>query len=587
MVLGMNFRIRAGAAFFVLCFLAVGCGVAPKTVSPPVRASRPGISGKVHGGQQPVVGSKVYLYAVSTTYGGNSISLLKTPGFVLTDATGGFSITDDYSCPAGSYVYLLAVGGNPGLLDVTNSSIALGAGVGLCSSLTSGTYLTVNEVTTVTMTSALAAIASSETQIGSSSDVSALFAHISVLNDVTYGTAKASDNNAVIPTAAINTLADAIASCVNSNGTGAPCSTLFSAAEVLPGKMTPVDTFQAALNIAQNPFRNVGDIYSLATPNAVFAPTLPAAPTGWNVGAINLTGNELIAADANTYIVVTTKGNMTIELRPDVAPKNVANFLSYLNNGSYTKSIIHRAIPNFIVQGGGYKYNSSGQIDAIAVGAPVVSEPRLSNLRGTIAMALAGGPDTATDQFFFNVLDNPSLDTQSGGYTVIGQLANVADASISYNVGSNGSLLTIDAIQNDTIVNAGYPFDSLPVINYGAGAPIQPDNLEYITSITPMTNVATTPAVPLFYPDATYTSEKSVTISDTTKGAVIEYAICQAVTYDPTGQTPPSPSDCTPLTVYTGGPINFGTYAGILTYATAPGYPNPSHGNIIVYVPAN
>lgn len=583
----MTSSLRAQVSFFVLCLVTVGCGVAPKTVTTPVVAAKPGIGGKVHGGQQPVVGARVYLYAVATTDGGNSASLLKGPGFVLTDSTGSFNITGDYTCPDNSYVYLLAVGGNPGLLDATNPYIALGSGVGLCSALTSDTYLTLNEVTTVTMTSALAAIATSETQIGSSSDVGGLFDHITVLNDATYGTAKESDNNAVIPTEAINTLADAIASCVNSNGIGAPCSTLFAAAGVVPGGSTPADTFQAALNIAQNPFRNVGDIYSLATPNAVFAPTLPAAPAGWNVGAINLTGNELIAADANTYVVATTKGNITLELRPDMAPKNVANFLSYLNNGSYTNSIIHRAVPDFLVQGGGYKYNSSGQIDAIAIGDPVVSEPHLLNLRGTIAMALAGAPDTATDQFFFNVLDNPSLDTQSGGYTVIGQLANVADASISYIAGSNESLLTIDAIQSDTIVNAGYPFDSLPVINYGAGAPIQPDNLEYITSITPLTNVATTPAVPLFYPDATFTSEKSVTISDSTKGAVIMYAICQSVTYDPTGQTPPSPQVCTPLTVYTGGPINFGTSAGILAYATAPGYPNQSHRNVSVYVPAN
>ncbi|MDQ2924536.1 MAG: hypothetical protein M3R43_03115, partial [Acidobacteriota bacterium] len=110
-----------------------GCGA--NTIIPAASPEVVRLSGNVHGGNQPVVGSHIFLYAVSTTAnGGASTSLLNAPGFVITDGNGGFSITSDYTCPTGGYVYLLALGGNPGLApsSVNNAELAMASGVGAC-----------------------------------------------------------------------------------------------------------------------------------------------------------------------------------------------------------------------------------------------------------------------------------------------------------------------------------------------------------------------------------------------------------------------------------------------------------------------
>src|SRR5271166_5653949 len=129
--------------------LLSGCSSAPVRTANPVQTSQvqgAALHGKVHGGQQPIVGAGVYLYAANTTgYGGlgipasssnASISLLKSPGYVTTDSNGNFSITGDYTCPSAStQVYLYSIGGNPGA--GTNSAASLLAGLGSCGSLSS------------------------------------------------------------------------------------------------------------------------------------------------------------------------------------------------------------------------------------------------------------------------------------------------------------------------------------------------------------------------------------------------------------------------------------------------------------------
>ena len=105
-------------------------------------------------------------------------------------------------------------------------------------------------------------------------------------------------------------------------------------------------------------------------------------------------------------------------------PQTVANFLNYVNDGDYDSVYIHRSPPNFVVQGGGFAFSNLGV--HIPTDAPVQNEPGISNTRGTIAMAKVGGdPDSATSEWFFNVVDNSggnaSLDTQNGGFTVFGR----------------------------------------------------------------------------------------------------------------------------------------------------------------------
>ncbi|MCX7170494.1 MAG: peptidylprolyl isomerase [Proteobacteria bacterium] len=151
----------------------------------------------------------------------------------------------------------------------------------------------------------------------------------------------------------------------------------------------------------------------------------------------------------------TSLGIVDIQLLDAEAPLTVANFLSYVNSGAYNNSFIHRSVPAFVIQGGGYTWNSTTNSDTpIPAHPPVVNEfsSSRSNLRGTMAMAKVGGnPDSATCEWFINLADNSAnLDTQNGGFTVFGRVMN------------NGMEI-IDAIAALPTVNAGGAFDKLPL----------------------------------------------------------------------------------------------------------------------------
>ena len=141
-------------------------------------------------------------------------------------------------------------------------------------------------------------------------------------------------------------------------------------------------------------------------------------------------------------LMETSYGTLTIELDATKAPKSVANFLSYVQDGSYDGSLFHRVIPGFVAQGGGYDAN----FQMLATKAPVVNEARngLSNQRGTIAMARTQDPDSATRQFYFNLRDNLSLDAGMGdSYTVFGHVTqglDVLDKIAQQPTGDEGKL---------------------------------------------------------------------------------------------------------------------------------------------------
>ena len=128
-------------------------------------------------------------------------------------------------------------------------------------------------------------------------------------------------------------------------------------------------------------------------------------------------------------VLDTSLGAITLELYPDKAPITVENFLKYVDEGFYDNLIFHRVIPGFMVQGGGM----TDQMVEKSVGKhrPIKNESsnrnRLSNDRGTIAMARTGDPDSATCQFFINHEDNPRLNTAGGGYTAFGKVIDGID----------------------------------------------------------------------------------------------------------------------------------------------------------------
>jgi peptidyl-prolyl cis-trans isomerase A (cyclophilin A) len=121
--------------------------------------------------------------------------------------------------------------------------------------------------------------------------------------------------------------------------------------------------------------------------------------------------------------VKTTMGEIVLELEPEKAPKNVDNFLQYVKAGYYKGTIFHRVIDGFMIQGGGMDAKFHGK----ATRQPVKNESDngLSNAAYTVAMAREANPDSATSQFFINVVDNPGLDfpnMNGSGYTVFGKV---------------------------------------------------------------------------------------------------------------------------------------------------------------------
>jgi streptogramin lyase len=254
------------------------------------------LQGVIHGGQQPVVGAKVYLLAANPTSGGASISLLSAAktgnaadsigSYVLSGANGGFTISNDYTCTVGQQVYLYTLGGNPGG-GTANPSAGFLTVLGSCpatGTFPSSTNLYIDEVTTVVSAYALAPFATDATHVSYSGTTLGLtgiqnaFASVANLVSLSTGTAYATtpNGNAVVPQTTINTLANILAACTNSAGLN--CTFLFASAKSAgTSGTTPTDTATAAINIAHYPAANASTLYTLQS--AVAAPFLPDIAT--------------------------------------------------------------------------------------------------------------------------------------------------------------------------------------------------------------------------------------------------------------------------------------------------------------------
>ncbi|HEY7773645.1 MAG TPA: peptidylprolyl isomerase [Marinagarivorans sp.] len=140
-----------------------------------------------------------------------------------------------------------------------------------------------------------------------------------------------------------------------------------------------------------------------------------------------------VVSHATTVQFQTSLGEIEVVLFDQATPVTVANFLDYVTSGAYQDTIVHRSIPNFVVQGGGFTLADEVTLKEIPKNDSVINEPYYSNVAGTIAMAKLGGqPDSATSQWFFNVRDNSSaLDYQNDGFTVFGQVTGEGMAVVN------------------------------------------------------------------------------------------------------------------------------------------------------------
>lgn len=143
--------------------------------------------------------------------------------------------------------------------------------------------------------------------------------------------------------------------------------------------------------------------------------------------------------------LMTSHGDIVVELDRSRAPLTVNNFLSYVKKNSYNNTVFHRLIPGFVLQGGGY----TPDFKAIETLKPVFNESGngLKNQLGSIAMARQSDPHSADSQFYFNLNDNPSLDPGSRwGYTVFGQVVSGMEV-----------LEKIQQIETDVSEQLGWP----------------------------------------------------------------------------------------------------------------------------------
>jgi streptogramin lyase len=284
-----------------------GCGAALNSGT--VQQGTP-LTGVVHGGQQPISDAAVFLYVAGTTAPDSGASnLLKTS--VHSDSNGLFNITDDYTCPSSdSQVYLVAQGGNPGLsVGAKNNASVLMTALGNCGDLSSSTYVTINEVTTAGAAWALAQFLSPGALVNSSPTNSlglrnAFFA-ASALADPATGSAAGPGltADAAMETTKLNTLADVLATCVNSDGTSA-CDPLFTAATT--GSTSPTNTLDAVLAVVLHPGINLSIPVGNISAKSPFQPSLSSSPHDWTM-SITYTGGGL---DNPAGLALDSKGNL-------------------------------------------------------------------------------------------------------------------------------------------------------------------------------------------------------------------------------------------------------------------------------------
>ncbi len=142
------------------------------------------------------------------------------------------------------------------------------------------------------------------------------------------------------------------------------------------------------------------------------------------LGSLTIASVLAFAATPTTWAqkvrLATSAGDIVLELDAAKAPKTVANFMQYVQDGHYDGTVFHRVIDGFMIQGGGM----SADMTEKSTRAPIALEARngLSNLRGAVAMARTADPNSATAQFFINVVNNPNLDSYGGGYAVFGKV---------------------------------------------------------------------------------------------------------------------------------------------------------------------
>jgi hypothetical protein len=318
-----------------------GCGFdATQSASSPMSAA---VTGIVHGGPNPVNGATVKLYATASNGYGGAGTLLAT---TTTNSSGSFTFSSPATCTSGQQAYVTAAAGNTGANSTNNNSLLMAA-LGPCSALSSSTSILIDEPSTIAAAYALSNFitisgtgSSMVVGVSSSGNNDAGSGSCTVTSGVTTncqaaGLAHAFLNAAnlvhasnisgidstaptgavyasppsnsttslssstqpallnVVPQQLINSLADSVEACVNSNGTTTPCTTLFTNTTVSANYTSnttyttaPTNTLQALVNLAKFPFTGVSGVYGVGSGNSYYQPSLTAAPPDWSIAIV-------------------------------------------------------------------------------------------------------------------------------------------------------------------------------------------------------------------------------------------------------------------------------------------------------------
>ena len=335
-------------------------------------------------------------------------------------------------------MFLVALGGNPGI-GSNNPNLAEMAALGDCANLSPSTFIQLNEVTTVAAVAALAPFMSGYNAVGSTSTntVGMQHAFVSASKLANFATGAAPGPmlaaGAVAPVNEIDSLANSIATCINTAGgsasdTSTACGKLFSYTTSATG-VAPTDTIGALLNLAGNPSLNAANIYLLSSGMAPFQPTLPSAPADWSMSINYKTGGfstpVSTTVDAGGNIWVANRGNNTVTTlaqtgTPAAASPLVANGLSGPSAVAFDRA------------GNAWVTNSTGNSVSVftASGGIYAGSPFTG---GGINAPIAIAMDAANDVWIANTGNNSVTELYTSG-TFVQQITGVtAPTAIAIN----------------------------------------------------------------------------------------------------------------------------------------------------------
>ncbi|MBK8477732.1 MAG: peptidylprolyl isomerase [Opitutaceae bacterium] len=232
--------------------------------------------------------------------------------------------------------------------------------------------------------------------------------------------------------------------------------------------------------------------------------TVPLPTVTTTVGAtgstIDLKGHFGLAGVTNQIVQFnTTMGTFNLEVLPAAAPASVLNFLGYVGRGAYTNTIIHRSVPGFVIQGGGFALTGT-TLDAIPTVAPIALEYNLPNTRGTLSMARTDSLNSATSQWFVNTVDNTTTlgTSNNGGYAVfarvLGTGMTVVDGIAALTVYNASAALNSATYTQLPLRGPDLTIDNLVIVNSARTAYVMPDGSTTPAVLT-LTASSSNPAV--------------------------------------------------------------------------------------------